>query len=117
MIHSADMPELERWYIGVSLFVGLFVPIVPAALGHFGWDPLFQVCWIRADNDKERVRNFVLDLYLWQILSCVIASVAVIAVSCTCVSTPTDPRRSSSSSAKAAQLLEHCLAATASTWR
>lgn len=75
------MIELERWYVGISMFLGLFVPIVPAALGHFGWDPLFRVCWIQADNDMERVRNFVLDLYLWQILSCIVASVAVIAVS------------------------------------
>ena len=36
--------DLERWYIGVSVFLGLFIPSVPAALGHFGWDQV-QVNW------------------------------------------------------------------------
>lgn len=35
--------------------------------------------WIRADTDKARMRNFILDLYLWQILSCIIATVSVAA--------------------------------------
>ncbi|CAK9780256.1 unnamed protein product [Cutaneotrichosporon oleaginosum] len=67
---------LERWYIGLSIFIGLFVPIIPAALGHFGWDPIYHVCWIKS-SEKARVTNFVLDLYLWQLLSCAIATVAV----------------------------------------
>jgi len=67
--------------VGVSLFVGFFVPIVPAALGHFGYDPIFFVCWIQAENDKRRMLNFVLDLYLWQLLSCFIATFCVAAVS------------------------------------
>lgn len=73
--------ELERWYVGVSLFVGFFVPIVPAALGHFGFDPIFLVCWIQADNQHQRMINFVLDVYLWQLLSCLIATICVAAVS------------------------------------
>lgn len=66
--------------MGVSVFVGMFVPIIPAGLGHFGWDPVLDVCWIRAQSDRVRMRNFVLDLYLWQLLSCAIAIVAVAAV-------------------------------------
>lgn len=33
---------LERWYIFVSLFIAFVVPIVPAALGHFGADPVYD---------------------------------------------------------------------------
>ncbi|KAL1405243.1 hypothetical protein Q8F55_008869 [Vanrija albida] len=73
------MLKLERWYVAISIFIGMFVPIIPAGLGHFGKDPLLGVCWIQASNDRARMRNFVLDLYLWQLLSCAIASVAVIA--------------------------------------
>jgi hypothetical protein len=29
--------------MAVSMFVGFFVPIIPAALGHFGWDPVLNV--------------------------------------------------------------------------
>ncbi|BEI92232.1 uncharacterized protein CcaverHIS019_0410520 [Cutaneotrichosporon cavernicola] len=67
---------LERWYIGCSIFLGLFIPIIPAALGHFGWDPLYHVCWIKS-SQRVRVTNFVLDLYLWQLLSCLVATVCV----------------------------------------
>jgi hypothetical protein len=74
--------ELERWYVGVSLFIGFFVPIVPAALGHFGFDPIFHVCWIQADSQVTRMTYFVLDLYLWQLLSCFVATFCVAAVSC-----------------------------------
>lgn len=38
----ADSAGLERWYIGVSLFIAFVVPIVPAALGHFGADPVYD---------------------------------------------------------------------------
>ncbi|KAL1413822.1 hypothetical protein Q8F55_001606 [Vanrija albida] len=70
---------LEKWYIGISVFIGMFIPIIPAALGHFGYDPVLDVCWIQADTQKARMRNFVLDLYLWQLLSCAYAVVAVVA--------------------------------------
>lgn len=32
---------LERWYVGISLFISLFVPVIPAILGHFGADPVY----------------------------------------------------------------------------
>ena len=65
---------LEQWYWYTSMFVGFFVPIIPAALGHFGWDPVLDVwcvtltdfiadhSWIKAGNDRDRMRNLVLDL-------------------------------------------------------
>lgn len=31
---------LEKWYIGVPIFLGLVIEIAPAALGHFGTDPV-----------------------------------------------------------------------------
>lgn len=34
---------LEKWYVGGSLVFGLGLPIVPAALGHFGPDPLYEM--------------------------------------------------------------------------
>lgn len=35
--------RLERWYVGVSIGLGLFIPVVPACLGHFGFDPILHV--------------------------------------------------------------------------
>ncbi|WOO76394.1 uncharacterized protein LOC62_01G000018 [Vanrija pseudolonga] len=70
---------LEKWYIGISIFIGMFIPIIPAGLGHFGYDPVLDVCWIKAKTQKARMRNFVLDLYLWQLLSCLYAVAAVVA--------------------------------------
>jgi hypothetical protein len=46
----------------ISLFMGFFIPIVPATLGHFGWDPVLEVCWIRAGDNTSRMRNLVVDL-------------------------------------------------------
>ena len=42
----ADPTGLERWYVGVSIVLGMFVPIVPAALGHFGYDPILNVWFV-----------------------------------------------------------------------
>jgi hypothetical protein len=38
--------DLERWYIGVSVALGMGVPILPAALGHFGMDPILNVWYV-----------------------------------------------------------------------
>ena len=35
--------DLERWYYTISLALGLLGPIIPAAQGHFGLDPDYQV--------------------------------------------------------------------------
>jgi hypothetical protein len=35
--------RLERWYVAGSLFFGLGLPIIPAALGHLGRDPLYGI--------------------------------------------------------------------------
>ena len=40
---EADNQGLERWYVGGSIVLGMGVPIVPAALGHFGYDPVLEV--------------------------------------------------------------------------
>ena len=70
------MTELERWYLAVSLVLGMGVPIVPAILGHFGADPLLNVwyvceanvgtpltaSWIQAKDDTTRMKYFILDL-------------------------------------------------------
>ncbi|WVW86435.1 hypothetical protein I302_108483 [Kwoniella bestiolae CBS 10118] len=69
---------LEKWYILGSTVLGLGVPIVPAILGHFGHDPVFGTCYFTS-NYENRVEYLLLDLYLWQILSSVIATVAVVA--------------------------------------
>ncbi|KAK4689569.1 hypothetical protein P7C73_g524, partial [Tremellales sp. Uapishka_1] len=69
---------LEKWYIGVSIALGMFIPLIPACLGHFGLDPLYDVCWIATNDDDTRLKYFVLDLYLWQILSCAIAAASVL---------------------------------------
>lgn len=37
--------------------------------------------WMTAKNSQERVVRLVLDIYLWQLLSCVVATVCVGAVS------------------------------------
>lgn len=36
---------LERLYVGFSVGLGMGIPIVPAALDHFGWDPILNV-WL-----------------------------------------------------------------------
>lgn len=33
---------LEKWYVGGSLVLAFVQPIVPAALGHFGEDPVYE---------------------------------------------------------------------------
>jgi hypothetical protein len=43
---QAKSVGLERWYIGISLFLAFFVPIVPAALGHFGADPVYDAWYV-----------------------------------------------------------------------
>lgn len=40
---SLRFAELLRWYVGVSIALGAFIPIIPAALGHFGPDPLYRL--------------------------------------------------------------------------
>jgi len=37
---------LERWYIGISLLVAFIVPVAPAALGHFGYDPVYESWYV-----------------------------------------------------------------------
>ena len=43
--HSRNLltSELEKWYVGMSILLGMGIPIVPAALDHFGWDPILDV--------------------------------------------------------------------------
>ena len=45
-LRIAEHTGLERWYIGISLSVAFFVPIVPAALGHFGADPVYDAWYV-----------------------------------------------------------------------
>ncbi|KAI9638993.1 uncharacterized protein MKK02DRAFT_42023 [Dioszegia hungarica] len=71
---------LEKWYVGTSLLIGFMVPLVPAATGHFRNDPVLGVCWVSGDSLEVLMRRIILDLYLWQILSCFIATLAVIIV-------------------------------------
>lgn len=80
---EADGSGLERWYILGSVILGFGVPLVPAALGHFGLDPIYNVCYFTqgklfatpceqkqlralvADSAADkvlRIRDFVLDL-------------------------------------------------------
>jgi hypothetical protein len=33
---------LERWYIGLSLLLAFGQPAIPAGLGHFGYDPVYD---------------------------------------------------------------------------
>ncbi|KAK4687133.1 hypothetical protein P7C73_g2994, partial [Tremellales sp. Uapishka_1] len=54
------------------------IPIIPTALQHFGWDPIYEDCWFRSADADRRILQFVLDLYLWQSLSCLIAAISVI---------------------------------------
>ncbi|WVQ94966.1 hypothetical protein IAU59_002057 [Kwoniella sp. CBS 9459] len=68
---------LEKWYVIGSTVLGLGVPIVPAAIGHLGYDPDFGTCYFTSDM-PQRMRYLLLDLYLWQGLSCIIATVSVI---------------------------------------
>ncbi|KAK4686183.1 hypothetical protein P7C73_g3946, partial [Tremellales sp. Uapishka_1] len=75
-----DGQDLERWYVGLSITVGMGVPVVPAILGHFGWDSAIAECWIKTGgSETTHIKRLVLDIYLWQALSCVICLGAVIA--------------------------------------
>lgn len=38
---------MERWYVGISAFAGFVVPIAPAALDHFGSDPILSVWYVQ----------------------------------------------------------------------
>lgn len=46
-VSTLTRTELERWYIGVSFFLGIAIEGVPALVGHYGWDPVWQDCYIR----------------------------------------------------------------------
>lgn len=35
------------WYVGVSVVLGYGVPLVPAALGQFGLDPVIESWYVR----------------------------------------------------------------------
>ncbi|WWC95090.1 hypothetical protein V866_001942 [Kwoniella sp. B9012] len=76
--HNPIQLGLEKWYIIGSTVLGLGVPVVPAIIGHLGEDPVFGSCYFTS-NAEHRIRYLISDLYLWQILSCVIATIAVIA--------------------------------------
>ena len=71
--------KLERWYIGVSLGLGLGITIIPTALGHFGPDPVYGPgsCYFSAMDPKQRLIDFSLDLYLWQGLATLVACVSI----------------------------------------
>ncbi|KAI5829026.1 hypothetical protein EV122DRAFT_268998 [Schizophyllum commune] len=77
LVFGVNVLKLEKWYIMGSFAVGIFVPIVPAALGKFGWDPLLSVCWVTVEDPNSRIVMFVMALYLWQLLSCLLATVFV----------------------------------------
>lgn len=36
---------LERWYVAVSFLIGFGISLVPAGLGHFGPDPIYEACY------------------------------------------------------------------------
>lgn len=42
---------------------------------------MLQVCWIRAETEEQRIKMFVLSLYAWQLLSCLVTLVLVLLVS------------------------------------
>lgn len=69
--------RLERYYVCGSIALGFFIPLIPTALGHFGHDEILNTCWIAAKTDAQRFLYLILDLYLWQLLSCVVSTVAV----------------------------------------
>jgi hypothetical protein len=48
--------RLERWYVGVSIALGMFIPIIPAGLGHFGYDPILDVWYVSKQTDDPRQR-------------------------------------------------------------
>nr|XP_031860363.1 uncharacterized protein CI109_004251 [Kwoniella shandongensis]KAA5527435.1 hypothetical protein CI109_004251 [Kwoniella shandongensis] len=70
---------LEKWYVGVSIVLGMGVPIVPAVLGHFGEDKSLGVCYFTATDKDERFKLLLIDLYIWQGLSCIVATGAIVA--------------------------------------
>jgi len=41
-----DPSDLERCYVGISVLLGMSVPILPAVLGHFGVDPVLNDWWL-----------------------------------------------------------------------
>ncbi|KAK8853456.1 hypothetical protein IAR55_004163 [Kwoniella newhampshirensis] len=71
---------LEKWYIGVSIVLGMGVPIVPAALGHFGQDTNLGACYFTSVDKDERFKLLLLDLYIWQGLSGLVACGAIVAI-------------------------------------
>ncbi|KAL1739922.1 hypothetical protein HDZ31DRAFT_48531, partial [Schizophyllum fasciatum] len=77
LVFGVNVLKLEKWYIIGSFAIGIFVPIVPAALGKFGWDPLLSVCWVTVEDRDARILMFVMALYLWQLLSCLLATIFV----------------------------------------
>jgi len=54
----ADKPDLERWYIGLSILLGFGVILVPTILGHFG-----------KNTSRGNSNNS-----FWYVLSCVLLS-------------------------------------------
>ncbi|KAI9633836.1 uncharacterized protein MKK02DRAFT_38499 [Dioszegia hungarica] len=72
--------RLERWYILISLFMGFGIALVPAGLGHFGVDEVYQACYFTQTDPALRIRDFMTDLYAWQILSSLVAAASVLAV-------------------------------------
>ncbi|RXK41043.1 hypothetical protein M231_01674 [Tremella mesenterica] len=69
--------RVERWYILGSLVLSLGVPVVPAILGHFGYDPYVQACYFAIVERGPRFRAMVLDLHAWQCLASIISTVCV----------------------------------------
>ncbi|KAK8853455.1 hypothetical protein IAR55_004162 [Kwoniella newhampshirensis] len=69
--------RLEKWYIIISIFLGYAIPIPSAALRHFGWDKELKECWISSDIIRKRVRDLILGIYLWQLLSCVVSAACI----------------------------------------
>ncbi|WWC91966.1 uncharacterized protein L201_006919 [Kwoniella dendrophila CBS 6074] len=69
---------LEKWYIVGSTALGLGIPIIPTILGHLGYDPIYGSCYFTS-NSENRLKYLLSDMYLWQILSSLIASIAVVA--------------------------------------
>ncbi|TRM64485.1 hypothetical protein BD626DRAFT_253251 [Schizophyllum amplum] len=77
LVFGVNVVKLEKYYVIGSFAVGIFVPIVPATLGTFGWDPLLSVCWVTIEDPNSRIVTFVMALYLWQLLSCLAATIFV----------------------------------------
>ncbi|WWD19883.1 hypothetical protein CI109_104352 [Kwoniella shandongensis] len=72
--------RLEKWYIIGSIVLGYAIPITPAALGSFGWDEELRTCWIATNVISERVKHLLFGIYIWELLTCFISAICVIAV-------------------------------------